>query len=255
MLAPMTNDAPDAPPSPRRPSSRHDETFWAAVRATYASGVTAERTAKLFGIGASTLMREAKAGGWLRKDLARQSDAALAAVIAGGAGLGPERRSTLEDGVVPTVIVAARAALMQASEAALHGETADADASSRLGDRLFKTAKDLGWSPAAELRPPPAEHIDAEADCDALLAQIETALERGRVGLRLEVAALEAQGLDPRRGWFWDADAGDWVWNAAQAFAEEADAHRASALYDDAREEPRTSPGFAGGHPGLDGEL
>jgi hypothetical protein len=229
---PADASAPLATPARRRPRSKHDETFWAAVRATYASGVAAHRAAKLFGIGASTLMREAKAGGWLRKDLARESDAALAAAIATGAlqARSPtDRPKAFDDSVVPTVVVAAQAALIRASEATLHGDTERADAVARLGDRLFKTAKDLGWSPATAIAAE-LEQIGGAAEGEALLRRIEEALDAGRDARRLEVEALESHGLDPRRAWFWDAASGDWIWDAARALAEDAAFRQAARL-------------------------
>ncbi len=226
---PADSPAPIAGPAPRRRTSKHSDAFWIAVRATYASGVAAHRTAELFGIGTSTLLREAKAGGWLRKDLAKEADASLAAAIAAGAlGEDADRPKSFDDSVVPTVVVAAQAAMIRASEATLHGETARADASSKLGDRLFKTAKDLGWSPAKAI----ADELDDPAfdddDHAALLARIERALDDGRDGRRVEVELLTGYGLDPRRAWFWDPEAVDWIWDAARALAEDAELRQAA---------------------------
>jgi hypothetical protein len=128
----------------------------------------------------------------------------------------PATRSRKTD-MLPTLIEAANASLRRAAEAAKSDETAKGDAAWRLGDHLYKTAKELGWIPP----PPSAEVLDLPAG-DDLLARIEQALELGRRGMRIEVTLLRNQGIDPRQGWRWDGEAGDWFWDAGRALQEDA---------------------------------
>jgi hypothetical protein len=120
------------------------------------------------------------------------------------------------------VLAAAEAALAQAAATPL--DAADAQTALKHAERLARTAAGLARTRAqagldAEAAPPPPDAAEAEAERAAILARISRALEGGRQARRLQVAAMEARGIDPRQGWRWDTDKGDWVWDPGAAMA------------------------------------
>jgi hypothetical protein len=240
--APPTDPAVAGVPGARAP---RDDCFWEAARATHASGVSAACTAELFDLDEATLRHEAMNGGWLRDDDSATPSTELASdPPAGSQTLPPEasraartagdapstapglRASTLppQGDVRATVIVkllaALEAALAHADDAVLRDSPADADAALRRSERLARTAnilsraKDLEREPGRE----PAQH-DGDPDGEALIARIEQVLEGTRQARRYEIALLKERGLDPREGWAWDEEQGDWIWDPGSAMA------------------------------------
>jgi hypothetical protein len=122
-------------------------------------------------------------------------------------------------GVLAKTYAALGDALARVGEGVAKGDPEAARAALSECERLARTAASLSRAKDAPAEPG-EEGEDAEDDGgEALLARIEAALEGGRQARRYEVGLIRERGLDPKEGWSWDDDAGDWVWDAAAALS------------------------------------
>jgi len=97
------------------------------------------------------------------------------------------------------------------------GETPEE--SLQLADKVQRAIKTLETLRAAAPKPLAQALEEEQAARAELLARIEHALEGGRQARRAEVETLQDYGVDPREGWLWDEDAGEWIWDAQAALA------------------------------------